>query len=158
MTQYKVTWTVDIEAANTTDAALKALQMQRDEESTATVFEVAHGILTQTVDLAPKDAPKAEKGAYVADLCHVTWGDLECHFDYSKGEKGSWEGGQQMEPDDPERCDLYAAYWQGHDVYNLLDDDDKSELEDAGLGHMERDADGDYESDYYDDKFYPGVV
>lgn len=158
MTQYRATWSIDIEADSPEDAALQALQIQRDEDSEALVFEVKWGILTQSVDLAPTDPPRPEKGAYVIDVYHIVWGNLECHFDYSKGEKGSWEGGQQMEPDDPERCDLYAAYWQGHDVYNLLDADDKSELEEAGLGRMERDADGDYEPDHYDDEFYPGMV
>ncbi len=37
---YTVTWTVDIEASCADEAATKALEMQRDPESIATVFEV----------------------------------------------------------------------------------------------------------------------
>ncbi len=37
---YTVTWTVDIDASCADEAATKALEMQRDPESIATVFEV----------------------------------------------------------------------------------------------------------------------
>ena len=40
MTNYLVTWTIDIEAETPDDAAKLALQIQRDPESIATVFEV----------------------------------------------------------------------------------------------------------------------
>lgn len=41
MSEYRVTWTVDITADSPRDAARQALEMQRDAESTATVFEVS---------------------------------------------------------------------------------------------------------------------
>ena len=149
MAHYKVTWIIGIEADNPTEAALKALQIQRDEESQALAFDVESGDQGQCIDLAPTDPPKAEKGAYVTNIYHGIWGELECHFDYSEGCRGSWEGGQQMEPDDPETCTLYAAYWQGHDVSNLLEDDHKEELESVALQRMEKDADEDYDDSHH---------
>jgi hypothetical protein len=41
MTTYRVTWEIDIEADNPTDAAREARKIQRDLESTATVFAVS---------------------------------------------------------------------------------------------------------------------
>ena len=38
--QYKVTWLIDVEAKNPSEAARKALKIQRDPGSIATVFEV----------------------------------------------------------------------------------------------------------------------
>ena len=38
--QYLVTWTIDLEADNPMDAAQEALNIQRDWEATATLFEV----------------------------------------------------------------------------------------------------------------------
>lgn len=38
--EYKVTWTVDVEADDPVEAARKALEIQRDPESIATLFEV----------------------------------------------------------------------------------------------------------------------
>ena len=40
MTLYRVTWTIDIDAEDHTEAAEKALEIHRDPESIATVFEV----------------------------------------------------------------------------------------------------------------------
>ena len=57
VTQYVVTWVVDIEATNPREAALKAQQMQRDPESIATVFDIENkksGAKT-TVDLLLDD-------------------------------------------------------------------------------------------------------
>ena len=41
MSEYKVTWTVDVEADSPRDAAEKALEMQRDKRSSAVIFEVS---------------------------------------------------------------------------------------------------------------------
>jgi len=40
MPEYLVTWKIDIEASNPKEAAKQALEIMRDPESTATVFEV----------------------------------------------------------------------------------------------------------------------
>lgn len=157
MNTYTVVWVLEVEAANPEEAALKALQVQRDEESQALAFDVTLGESSQFVDLAPKDPPKAEKGAYVVELYNAIWGDLECHFDYSKGSRGSYEGGLQMEPDEPESCDLYAAYWQGHDVSNLLIDAHKADLEEIALYRMTEDAADDF-NEPDDDDFYAGAI
>ena len=42
MAQYLVTWEIDIEADSDQEAAAKALEIQRDPESTATFFRVTH--------------------------------------------------------------------------------------------------------------------
>lgn len=52
MKTYRVVWEIDIEANNPQEAALKALQMQRDKESTATCFDVrARNGRTVAIDL-----------------------------------------------------------------------------------------------------------
>lgn len=38
--EYRVTWTIDIEADSPVDAAQEALRIQRDKDSIATVFDV----------------------------------------------------------------------------------------------------------------------
>lgn len=41
MSAYVVTWSIDVEdAASPEEAAVKALEIQRDRESSATIFEV----------------------------------------------------------------------------------------------------------------------
>ena len=40
MPEYRVKWEIDVEAETPQDAAREALQIQRDTESVATVFEV----------------------------------------------------------------------------------------------------------------------
>ncbi len=40
MNQYKVVWTIDLDADNPTEAAKLALEIHRNPESTATVFQV----------------------------------------------------------------------------------------------------------------------
>lgn len=42
--QYLVTWEIDVEADNHYEAATKALAIQRDVESTATVFTVKDSV------------------------------------------------------------------------------------------------------------------
>jgi hypothetical protein len=37
---YRVYWTIDVDAENPHDAAEQALEIQRDQESLATIFEV----------------------------------------------------------------------------------------------------------------------
>jgi len=55
MTKYNVTWEIDVEADSVEEAALQALEIQRDPAGTATVFEVQeHGEETVTqVDIDP---------------------------------------------------------------------------------------------------------
>lgn len=48
---YKLTWKIDIEAESPEEAALKALEIQRDPDSIATIFDVAcEGKYVKTVD------------------------------------------------------------------------------------------------------------
>lgn len=50
--EYRVTWYIDIYAASPEDAARRALEIQRDPESIATIFDVAlDGEPAETVDL-----------------------------------------------------------------------------------------------------------
>lgn len=56
MQPYHVTWEIDVEADTPMDAAGKALKIQRDPDSIATVFMVEHAGHAETVtwvDLAP---------------------------------------------------------------------------------------------------------
>lgn len=49
---YKVTWEIDIRAESFEDAARKALAIQRDPESIATVFDVMRSdCVSMTIDL-----------------------------------------------------------------------------------------------------------
>jgi hypothetical protein len=49
---YRVTWTIDVDADGPREAAAKALEIQRDTESTATVFNVVHTQeVKSTIDL-----------------------------------------------------------------------------------------------------------
>lgn len=41
MTEFTVTWTIDLDADSAQEAAQRAREIQRDPESTATFFEVA---------------------------------------------------------------------------------------------------------------------
>ena len=50
-TSYRVTWVIDVEANSPTEAAEKALEIQRDPESVATFFTVREGKTTTAVDL-----------------------------------------------------------------------------------------------------------
>jgi hypothetical protein len=52
---WNVVWTIEIEAETAEEAARKALEIHRDPESNATVFEV-NG---ETIDLTEIDDPKA---------------------------------------------------------------------------------------------------
>jgi hypothetical protein len=56
MTEYHVTWTIEVEADSALDAAEQALDIQRDPDSWAVVFEVRENTPTTTVDL------RGEKG------------------------------------------------------------------------------------------------
>jgi len=51
MKTYRVTWEIDIEAKTAEEAAQKALAVQRDAESIATVFTVANTAETKVVDM-----------------------------------------------------------------------------------------------------------
>lgn len=67
MTTFKVKWEIDVEADTAREAAYAALQIQRDQHSIATVFEVRWGPLSQNVDLSePGPVP-----AYFHDTVHT---------------------------------------------------------------------------------------
>jgi len=51
MAQYRLTWEIDIEASGPVEAARQALTIQRDRESTATVFTVRNFKSGATVDV-----------------------------------------------------------------------------------------------------------
>ncbi|MEV5204381.1 hypothetical protein [Streptomyces sp. NPDC053720] len=53
MTEYRVTWTIDLDADSPVHAARKALALHRDRLSWATVFTVQGDTGTVTVDLDP---------------------------------------------------------------------------------------------------------
>lgn len=56
MHTYTVTWTIEVEADYAEEAARKALAIQRDTDSIATVFEVSRpGLRTVMVDLTPEE-------------------------------------------------------------------------------------------------------
>lgn len=52
MGEYLVTWEVEIDADSPREAAVKALTMQRDPKSTATVFTIAAVDAVTEIDLA----------------------------------------------------------------------------------------------------------
>lgn len=51
MRSYLVTWCIDIEATSPEAAAAEALDMMRDEDSTATIFDVKWEGNTKTVEV-----------------------------------------------------------------------------------------------------------
>jgi hypothetical protein len=53
MPTYRVKWTIDVDAESAKEAAEKALEIQRDKESTATVFSVSTKVeTTEVIDLS----------------------------------------------------------------------------------------------------------
>lgn len=52
MAKYHVTWEIDIDARNPTQAARKALEIQREPESIATVFKVFSDKKMHEIDLS----------------------------------------------------------------------------------------------------------
>lgn len=70
---YQVVWTIDIDAPNPTEAAQKAFEIQRDVNSTATVFEVkeekAFATKTTIIDLKGNDSCSCQNSNnYIASL------------------------------------------------------------------------------------------
>lgn len=57
--EYRVTWTIDVNAESFEDAALVAMRVQRDPESIATHFEVKNSA-GETRELCLSDRPKDE--------------------------------------------------------------------------------------------------
>jgi hypothetical protein len=56
---YRVTWTIDVDAHGPREAAAKALEIQRDPDSIATVFNVVHTQeVKSTIDLGHDTKPK----------------------------------------------------------------------------------------------------
>lgn len=51
---YRVTWEIDTDAASPREAAEKAQHIQRDPDSTATVFTVAEKRLLHQIDVRPE--------------------------------------------------------------------------------------------------------
>ena len=63
MAEYVVRWKIELEADSPQDAAAQALDIQRDPDSIATVFDVVDpGGASKTVDVAELALPVA--GAY----------------------------------------------------------------------------------------------
>lgn len=56
MPEYRVTWEMDIDADSPREAAEKALAVQRNPESIATIFTVTPRVKTTFVDLNDDDA------------------------------------------------------------------------------------------------------
>jgi hypothetical protein len=55
MPTYRVKWTIDIDADSAKEAAVRALRIQRDTDSTATVFDVSTTVeTTKTIDVSCK--------------------------------------------------------------------------------------------------------
>lgn len=61
--EFRVTWTIEVDAKTAMEAAQKALEIQRDPNSTATVFDVqfASGGQTVQVDITALNAELAER-------------------------------------------------------------------------------------------------
>ncbi|MFD9047762.1 hypothetical protein [Streptomyces zaomyceticus] len=62
MTEYSVTWTIEIDADTPVHAAVAALAIQRDHGSWATVFTVHTDQGDVTVDLSPRQPGPPELG------------------------------------------------------------------------------------------------
>jgi hypothetical protein len=81
--------------------------------------------------------------------------DVVAEFDYSAAERGSWEGGQQMEPDYPAECALISAKTEkGVCLMSSLDSDQIAMLEEWCLEEV--DTPTEYEPDYEPDYDYIG--
>ena len=52
MKEYKITWTIELDAESAADAAYKAQLIQQDPESTATVFIVKSAKRVEHIDLS----------------------------------------------------------------------------------------------------------
>ena len=73
--------------------------------------------------------------------------DVTCEFDYTSPERGSWSGGQQMEPDYPASADLLSAKdADGRDWYAQLGPKEIERLEIEAL--EKADDPGQDEPDY----------
>jgi hypothetical protein len=59
---YRVSWEIDVEAEDPMEAAQQALDIQRDPDSTATVFRVRHSVSKEasTIDLLDEAGSTAE--------------------------------------------------------------------------------------------------
>ena len=58
---------------------------------------------------------------------------LECWLDYEEAERGSREGGLQMEPDYPATASLCYAEINGEDIAEILRESTTDEIEEAFL-------------------------
>ncbi len=67
--EYHVTWEIDVDAENEEDAARQALEMQRDPESSATVFDV-YAYPDGKVKMIDVDAPPRHKPDASACDCY----------------------------------------------------------------------------------------
>ena len=63
--EYRVRWEVDIDATSRREAAQKALEMQRDSQSTATVFDV---VLSSANDRFANDPDRLRAVTTTVDL------------------------------------------------------------------------------------------
>lgn len=81
-------------------------------------------------------------------------GTLECLFDYEAPERGSWQGGQQIEPDWPENFILNSVKAGEIELIDYLDEAFKERILDAIQTNYPQDE-PDYdppEYDYYEER------
>lgn len=86
-------------------------------------------------------APRAGRGQVVHEWHTDCSQPLVCHLDYSPPERGSREGGLQMEPDHPAGVELVAAYVRDIDILPLLSNQQRSQIEAAALDDLNQDQD-----------------
>ena len=73
MTEYRVTWTLDLEAGSPLEAARLALEVQRDPASIATAFDVAE---VYDLDLGANDDPECPRCKVWSDDCPLCRGRI----------------------------------------------------------------------------------
>jgi len=83
-------------------------------------------------------APPCPKGYFTYhEQIMLDDASIICHLEYEPAERGSREHGLQMEPDYPAQVTLVAAYVRDVNVYDLLSDDQISQIECAALDARE---------------------
>jgi hypothetical protein len=62
---------------------------------------------------------------------------IECELEYYTGCKGSWEDGQQIEPDDPPSMTLLSARIGSTDIYEMLTQHYIDDIEENAIQNYE---------------------
>jgi hypothetical protein len=96
----RVKWEIDIDAATPQEAAQKALEIQRDPDSIATVFEVdgVHVDLGEPITILPelvKELEAAISHVETEDPGEGEWTDCETAFENGRGQ-GEFELAQSI--------------------------------------------------------------